>query len=62
VLTPQGRLDLAQRIRHVAKMEGDGAGDDVLSCNKDGTVKYSEVKTTRGPAETAFFMAGTSQI
>jgi hypothetical protein len=47
MLTQQGRRDLAQRIRHVAKMEGDGAGYDVLSFNKDGTVKYIEVKTTR---------------
>jgi hypothetical protein len=30
---------------------------DVLSFNKDGTVKYIEVKTTQGPAETAFFMS-----
>ncbi len=57
MLTQQGRPDLAQRIRHVAKLEGDGAGYDVLSFNKDGSVKYIEVKTTRGPAETAFFMS-----
>jgi Domain of unknown function (DUF3427) len=28
-LTQHGRPDLAQRIRHIAKMEGDGAGYDV---------------------------------
>jgi hypothetical protein len=56
-LTQHGRPDLAQRIRHVAQMEGDGAGYDVLSFNQDGTVKYIEVKTTRGAAETAFFMS-----
>jgi hypothetical protein len=56
-LTQQDRPDLAQRIRHVAKIEGDAAGYDVLSFNKDRTVKYVEVKTTRGPAETAFFMS-----
>jgi hypothetical protein len=55
--TQQGRPDLAQRVRHVAQMEGDGAGYDVLSSNEDGTVKYIEVKTTRGPAEAAFFMS-----
>jgi hypothetical protein len=38
-------------------MEGDGAGDEVLSFNRDGTVESVEVKTTRGPAETALFMS-----
>jgi hypothetical protein len=56
-LTQRGRPDLAHRIRLVAKIEGDTAEYDVLSFNKDGTVKYIEVKTTRGPAETAFFMS-----
>jgi hypothetical protein len=57
MLIQQGRPDLAQRVRHVAQMEGDGAGYDVLSFTEDGTVKYIEVKTTRGSAETAFFMS-----
>jgi hypothetical protein len=57
VLLRQGRPDLAQRVRHVAAIEGDGAGYDVRSFHADGTVKYLEVKTTRGPAETAFFMS-----
>jgi Domain of unknown function (DUF3883)/Domain of unknown function (DUF3427) len=57
MLMRQGRPDLAQRVRHVAEIEGDGAGYDVLSFAKDGTVKYIEVKTTRGSAETAFFLS-----
>ena len=56
-LNRKGRPDLAQRVRHVAEIEGDGAGYDVLSFTEDGTVKYIEVKTTRGSAETAFFLS-----
>jgi hypothetical protein len=41
----------------VAAIEGDGAGYDVLSFHEDGAVIYIEVKTTRGPAETAFFIS-----
>jgi hypothetical protein len=41
----------------VAKIEGDGAGYDILSFTEDGTVKYIEVKTTLGSAETAFFLS-----
>ena len=56
-LMRQGLPDLAQWVRHVAEIEGDGAGYDVLSFAEDGTVKYIEVKTTRGSAETAFFLS-----
>jgi hypothetical protein len=45
-LRRKGRPDLAQRVRHVAAIEGDGAGYDMLSFSEDGTVKYIEVKTT----------------
>jgi hypothetical protein len=57
MLIRKGRTDLAQRVRHVADIEGDGAGYDVMSFNEDGTIKYIEVKTTRGPAETTFFLS-----
>jgi hypothetical protein len=56
-LMRKGRPDLAEWVRHVAEIEGDGAGYDVLSFAEDGTVKYIEVKTTRGSAETAFFLS-----
>jgi len=55
-LRRKGRPDLAQRVRHVAA-KGDGAGYDMLSFSEDGTVKYIEVKTTRGSVETAFFLS-----
>jgi hypothetical protein len=56
-LANAGRADLAERIRHVARDEGDGAGYDVLSFTPDGTPKHIEVKTTAGPAETEFILS-----
>jgi hypothetical protein len=46
----------------VAALEGDGAGYDVWSCHADGTVTYVEVKTTRGPAETACFVSANELV
>src|SRR5262245_52465315 len=51
-----GRQDLADRVRHVAVLEGDGAGYDVASFAPDGTPRYIEVKTTTGSAETPFYI------
>lgn len=42
-----GRSDLADRIRHVSKEEGDGLGYDILSYNPAGGRRLIEVKTTR---------------
>ena len=53
-----GRTDLAQKVVHVSKIEGDGAGYDIKSFHEDGGVKYIEVKTTRGGIATSFFMSG----
>ena len=44
-------------MRHVSALEGDGAGYDVEPYTKEGEKKYVEVKTTRGPAGTAFYMS-----
>ena len=54
-----GRQDLAKKIEHVSEEEGDGAGYDIKSFNRDGSVKYIEVKTTRGSASTPFFITYT---
>jgi Domain of unknown function (DUF3883) len=56
-LTRAGRPDLAERIVHVAVIEGDSAGYDVKSFEADGSPRFIEVKTTRGPALTAFFVS-----
>ena len=52
-----GRPDLANKIIHVSKIEGDSAGYDIKSFHQDGSVKYIEVKTTRGGIYTPFFMS-----
>lgn len=52
-----GRPDLADKVMHTSVVEGDGAGYDVLSFFEDGRVKYVEIKTTRGPASTPFFIS-----
>ena len=57
MLIEDGRPDLAEMVRHVSIIEGDGAGYDVESFTPEGDVKYIEVKTTRGPAQTPFYMS-----
>lgn len=56
-LNDAGLGDLAKKVRHVAKIEGDGAGYDVRSFNPDGSEIYIEVKTTTGPISTDFFIS-----
>ena len=56
-LRAAGRDDIADLVRHVAVVEGDGAGYDVASFTPDGDPVYIEVKTTRGSAGAPFFMS-----
>ena len=49
--------DLAERVVHVAVVEGDAAGYDIRSYELDGTARLIEVKTTRGAATAAFFVS-----
>lgn len=56
-LRAQGQPDLAEKVRHVSMLEGDGAGYDILSYDSEGTHRYIEVKTTRGSAQTAFYLS-----
>jgi hypothetical protein len=56
-LIAAGRPDLAEKIVHVAVVEGDAAGHDIRSYELDETPKYIEVKTTRGAATAAFFVS-----
>ena len=55
-LLEAGKRSLAEAISHIALDEGDGMGYDILSFNEDGTKKFIEVKTTRGPKNTAFYV------
>lgn len=56
-LANSGRHELSEKVLDVAGTEGDGAGYDVLSFTVEGKPKYIEVKTTRGPESTAFYMS-----
>ena len=52
-----GKDKLADKIEWISKLEGDGAGFDILSKNLNETDKYIEVKTTRLGKETPFFFS-----
>lgn len=52
-----GAKRLADRVEHVAKTRGDGAGFDILSFDIDGRERFVEVKTTAYVAETPFFVS-----
>ena len=51
------RKDLAEKVLHVSKIEGDGAGYDIKSYDINGSIMYIEVKATRGNINTDFFMS-----
>lgn len=48
---------LSQQVVHVSVAEGDGAGYDIRSFSPDGRPRYIEVKTTKGGANTPFFIS-----
>lgn len=54
-----GKRNLADRIDHVARTQGDGLGYDVRSFEDDGRDRLIEVKTTRFGALTPFFASRT---
>ena len=53
-LRAAGRTDLAERIRWVSHVDGDGAGYDIQSFDTDGRDRLIEVKTTNGWERTPF--------
>ena len=53
-LLAAGRTDLAEGIRWVSHVDGDGAGYDILSFDPDGSERLIEVKTTKGWERTPF--------
>ena len=55
-LEEKGKKGLVKKIKHAAKDEGDGLGYDILSFSPDGQKKYIEVKTTKGPKNTTFYL------
>jgi len=58
-LINNGKQHLADNVKHVSKVDGDGAGYDILSFEIDGTLKYIEVKTTTGNSSTPFKITHT---
>ncbi|MCG2462951.1 DUF3883 domain-containing protein [Flavobacteriaceae bacterium F89] len=55
-LTENGKSKLADKVKHVAKNQGDGSGFDILSFDLDGNEKYIEVKTTKGSLNSTFYI------
>ena len=56
-LKREGRPDLSRRVRWVAQEDGDGAGYDIRSYSAtDGSERWIEVKTTRGPQRSPFLI------
>jgi hypothetical protein len=53
-LLAAARTDLAERIRWVSHVDGDGAGYDIRSFDVDGGDRLIEVKTTNGWERTPF--------
>lgn len=53
-LLAAGRTDLAERIRWVSEVDGDGAGYDIRSFEPSGRDRLIEVKTTNGWERTPF--------
>jgi len=52
-----GKEALAEKIEHVAKTQGDGAGFDILSFEPNGADRYVEVKTTKYGRYSPFFVS-----
>ena len=50
-----GHKQLAEKIEHVSRSQGDGLGYDILSFETDGRERLIEVKTTSFGAMTPFF-------
>lgn len=53
-LVTAGRTDLAEQIRWVSHLDGDGAGYDIRSFEANGNDRLLEVKTTNGWDRTPF--------
>lgn len=55
-LIKNGKSHLADKVEHVSKTQGDGAGYDIRSYNLDGSSRFIEVKTTRAGKSTPFYL------
>lgn len=55
-LNSLNKSELAEKIKHVSDTN-DYAGYDILSYNDDGTERFIEVKTTKGPINSDFYIS-----
>lgn len=58
LLRNAGRADLADKVEHVSKTQGDGTGYDIRSFSPNGDIKYIEVKTTKNAMGAGFTLTG----
>ncbi|PAB61351.1 DUF3883 domain-containing protein [Anaeromicrobium sediminis] len=56
-LVDNGYPDLAKKVKHTSKKDGDGLGYDILSYDTDGNKIYIEVKTTTKGINNHFYMS-----
>jgi len=52
-----GKDSLADKIEHIAKTQGDGAGFDIRSFEANGSDRFIEVKTTKYGKHSPFFVS-----
>ncbi|MBF2755735.1 MAG: DUF3883 domain-containing protein [Gammaproteobacteria bacterium AqS3] len=57
-LKAAGRGDLAEKVRWVSQLDGDGAGFDILSYTPEAEKRLLEVKTTKLGECTPFYITG----
>jgi hypothetical protein len=55
-LTNLNKIKLANKVKHVAKDEGDGTGYDIESYDENEKKIFIEVKTTKGNRNTTFYL------
>ncbi len=55
-LEAAGQPELAEKVAWVSKEVGDGLGYDIESFEEDGHQIFIEVKTTKGPIDTPFYL------
>ena len=56
-LIAEGEAKLATLVEHTSEVEGDGTGYDIKSFNKDGSIRFIEVKTTKLGLNADFYMS-----
>lgn len=57
-----GKEDLANRVRWVSEVDGDGAGYDIHSFSNLGEERLLEVKTTTGHQTTPFYISENERL